>query len=80
MRPGPHMVYTPDSSICYGEYFITPASLVQHATSYALTCIGDLVVTNDRIPEALPLYLALSSWWWHGDLLPSDDERDPLGV
>ncbi|VDB87224.1 unnamed protein product [Peniophora sp. CBMAI 1063] len=77
MRPGPHMVYTVESSLCYGEYFISPASLVDHATSFALTTVGDKIVTNDRIPEALPLYLAFASWWWHGDIACHGDVYDP---
>ncbi|VDB99234.1 unnamed protein product [Peniophora sp. CBMAI 1063] len=77
MQPGPHMVYTPISSICYGEYFITPATLVEHATSFALTTVGDKIVTNDRIPEALPLYLAFASWWWHGDINAGTAVYDP---
>ncbi|KZV60655.1 hypothetical protein PENSPDRAFT_694078 [Peniophora sp. CONT] len=77
MRPGPHMVYTPESSLCYGEYVITPTTMVEQATSFAMTLIGDNIVTNDRIPEALPLHLAFSSWWWHGDLECEGEVFDP---
>ena len=79
-RPGPHAVYTPDNSICYGEYFISPATLVHHVTSFAATCIGDSLATNDTIRDALPLYLALVPWWFSGDISGSEVDFDPSGT
>ena len=80
MNPGPHMVYTAESSLVFGEYLIVARALVSHATSCVLSCIGDNVVTNDRIPESLPLYLAFASWWWHGDINCHHEFYDPSGA
>ncbi|VDC03128.1 unnamed protein product [Peniophora sp. CBMAI 1063] len=78
MRPGPHVVHTLDSSICYGEYFLTPKSLVDHVTSYAVSRLANLVVTNDSFQSG-PVLLALASWWWNGDLGCEGDWHDPSG-
>ncbi|KZV64121.1 hypothetical protein PENSPDRAFT_691048 [Peniophora sp. CONT] len=76
MRPGPHMVHTISSSVCYGEYFLTPSTLVDHITSYVLSRMADLVATNDRIDNG-SLYLAIPSWWWWGDIAAGEDDYDP---
>ena len=80
MRPGPHIVYTLENAICYGEYLITPRTIVDQVTSYALSCVGNTIATNDIIGESLPLYLALAPWWWGGDLGCRGTVHDPYGV
>ena len=80
MRSGPHIVYTPETSLSYGEYIINAYALVDHATSFAMTLIGDAIASNDNIVDALPLYLAFASWWWHGDLGCEGAVHDPSGV
>ena len=79
MNCSPHFVWTPESAFVYGEYIITPRTIVDHITSFAVTLIGDLKVTNDRIPDAIRLYLALVPWWWGGDIACNDDTFNPWG-
>lgn len=79
MRAGPHIVHTVESSICYGEYMLSPLSLVDHVTSYALTRMAGDETTNDQVYSA-PMILGLISWWWNGDIDAPDNQFDPSGA